>query len=550
MKLSRRRMLVAFGVAAAAVVPAHATDKRDFEACDGRIHPGKQDDGMRGEASRSGYLSTFGLYNTPNSGVVPACTRALASPRLLSTQILRKAHLLRARAAAHLKAGDTAQAIADLDLAEAATAGLSGDRFFKRSMGVSMLLLRALAYAQSKDLGSAAPLARAAMDARPYSLQVQQAGARILQAARPVGDVSPSPFASLLPLEPAAAATALINEAEIGNFASVIKMRPQVTVNWPTEPMNQYALLGRDPQAMHMISGMLVSLHTAYALAAIGDAAGARRDLADVREKVASLIATPSEGAGVATPSPAKTAIDSFIEMRARQIDARIATAEGRTGDAIAALVGAPMPRDAATVELLTALKAAVPAKDSSLIPDSTPFLNDFSEVRRKELAEIVPTVLIAPETTRAVVDYERARPNILGALIGGALTMGTSLLGGIDRTDGFRSKINADGTTNVEFIGNTPSAAMVQEMTLLRAAELARTAGKPAFVVVDRKDFTRTMRTTRNGMEISSAPTGFKTELAVRFVDAGVDTERALDTVKVIDALGPLYYEEKKTGG
>ena len=126
---------------------------------------------------------------------------------------------------------------------------------------------------------------------------------------------------------------------------------------------------------------------------------------------------------------------------------------------------------------------------------------------------------------------------------------MGTTLLGGIQRTDGFRSTPNTDGTVKVEFIGNTPSAPLVQEMTLLRAAELTRAAGKPAFVIVDRTDYTRTLNTTRYGMTISSVPTGFKTEMVVRFVDAGIQSERALDATHVIDALGPYYYQAKSDG-
>jgi hypothetical protein len=131
--------------------------------------------------------------------------------------------------------------------------------------------------------------------------------------------------------------------------------------------------------------------------------------------------------------------------------------------------------------------------------------------------------------------------------LVGGALSFGTSLLGGIDRTDGFRTKANPDGTTKVEFIGNTPSSALVQEMTLLRAAEVARAAGKPAFVIVERSDYTRRMTTSRGGVPISSVAQGFKTELTIRPVDAGVEPERALDAVTIIDTLGPLYYEEKQ---
>jgi hypothetical protein len=84
--------------------------------------------------------------------------------------------------------------------------------------------------------------------------------------------------------------------------------------------------------------------------------------------------------------------------------------------------------------------------------------------------------------------------------------------------------------------------------MTLLRAAELAKAAAKTHFVIVDRKDFSRFMQTTRSGVPISSVPAGFKTELVVRFADETGDTTRALNAVDVIDTLGPLYYEEKKS--
>lgn len=142
-------------LAASALVAttAEASDKRDFEQCDGRIHPGKQDDGMRGEASSPGSFN----FPVAAGGNIGACTRALASPRLLPTQSLRRAHLLRARAAAHLRAGRTDEPLADLD-----------------APGSSALAARAVA-------------------ARPYSLQVQMVGASVAQAARPVGGASPSP---------------------------------------------------------------------------------------------------------------------------------------------------------------------------------------------------------------------------------------------------------------------------------------------------------------------------------------------------------------------
>lgn len=526
-------------------LPAQASDKQDFPACDGRMQPGRKDDGMRGEPSRTPYEVSFGS----RADRIAVCTRALANPRLLPTQTLRRAHLLRARAAAYLGAGDTAKALADLDSAEAATADRAGDPFHQRSMTVSLNLLRAFAYAQSDDMAKAIVLARSAMEARPYSLQVQKAGAIILQAARPIGVPSPSPWISVTRLDPDAATAALSSEDEVGNFAAVLALRPNITLTWPTKPLQPFALVARAPEAMQLLASMAVQLDTAYARAATDDPAGARRDLAEVRVNMAAGRPSPVDGQFAETASSTAKAIDGYVDMRSRQIEARIAVAEARYSDAIGALIAAPMPHDAATIELLTVLKAKLPARDAGLLPDVSPFHDELKRKRREELGRDVSTALLAPETPRGVIDYERARPNILGALIGGALSMGTTLLGGIDRTDGFRSISNPDGTTKVEFIGNTPSASLVQEMTLLRAAEITRSAGKPAFVIVKRQDYSRMLTTTRHGMTISSVPTGFKTELTIRFLDTAGD-EHAFDALAIIDALGPLYYEEKQAKG
>lgn len=532
--------LMALGVAMASPAWA-ASDKQDFEACDGRAHPGRQDDGMRGEPGKPSYMRGFPRLG---SAVAP-CTRALASPRLLPTQTVRRAHLLRARAAAHLKAGDTAKALADLDLAIAATPERSSDRFYQRSMGVSLNLLRALAHAQAGHSDLARPLALSAMAARPYSMQVQRLGADIVHSLGAGTASNSSAWSNAMRLEPTVASSVLMHESEAGNFAGVLALRPSVTLTWPSQPLQPFALLAQEGPGTQFLMAVLVTLQTAYARAATGDAAGARSDLLDVRTRAKAALPTAST-ALTTSLGDIGGALTGAIEAKAKQIEARIAVAEGRHSDAIALLVGAPMPKDAATVELLSALKASAPAKDAAMVPDASSFAADADKVRRERLAKLAPNALIAPETPRAVVDYDRARPNILAALVGGALSMGTSLLGGIDRTDGFRSTKNSDGTTKVEFIGNTPSVALVQEMTLLRAAELARAAGKRAFVIVDRKDFARSMRTTRNGIEVSSVATGYKSELTIRFVDGTDEAARALDAVAIIDSLGPLYYEEK----
>ena len=121
---------------------------------------------------------------------------------------------------------------------------------------------------------------------------------------------------------------------------------------------------------------------------------------------------------------------------------------------------------------------------------------------------------------------------------------MGTTLLGGIDRTAGFRSTPNEDGSIKVEYTGNTTSGPVVQEMTLLRAAELAREAGKSHFHVVGRNDYQRYLTQTMNGVPMNRTLTGYKTELTIRLLGEGEGIADALDAVAVIDALGPVYYE------
>lgn len=540
MKRSRRAALYALGILMAA--PASAASKDDFVACDGLDQPGHQDDGMRGAVGT--VQSTLTSATAAES--IAACTRAIANPRLLPTQQLRRANLLRVRAAAYLQSERPVDALGDLDLAESATANLAGDRFFARSMGVSITLLSALAKAQQGDLPQAMALARAATAARPYALQVQQVAATIEQLNRPAGASAPSPWLPVARLDPGAAAMAVIQEMQIGNFAGVVALRTSVLPDWPKERITQMGLVTHDPSANQMTSALVVLLDFAYARAATGDPRGARTDLAEARTRLTGLRPDTATGGQPSLTEALNAARDGFVNMRARQIEARASVAEGHPTEALATLIAAPLPHDAASVDLLRALKAATPAANVGLVPQTAAFESDPAQDRRKALVAIVPATLIAPETPRAVIDYARARPDILGAVVKGAFSMGFGLLGGISRTNGFQSTPNADGSVKVEFVGSTPSAPLVQEMTLLRAAEIAHEAGKPTFVIVARKDYTRRLNTTQRGVLIRSVPTGYKTELTIRYVDGADHTARTFDALAIIDALGPLYYENK----
>lgn len=490
---------------------------------------------MRGEAGQSLFFPTFGR---PDADIA-ACDRALASARLLPTQNLRRAHLLRARAAKYLQEGNTAKALTDLDLAAAATKDQSANAFYRRSMGVSLMLLRAIALGADGKKDQALALATEASLARPYSSKVQRLSAEIGNAVGAHPD-----WMRAARLDPSNALTAFLGEAEAGRWDQVLALRSSVSAPWPTTTPNAYVLLAPQGDNGALIAAMLVSLQSSYALAATGRASDAKTEVSDLRARLKAL-STPVDKDGKKIGPDVSEVLAKLLDGQFRVIDARIAVAEGRTDDALAAIVGQSLPKTAATAELLTAMKAKASPSQAKLIPAAAALSIDPDQDSAKKLLRLSKDALLTPETPRAVIDYEKSRPNILGALVGGALSMGTTLLGGIDRLDGFRSTPNTDGTTKVEFIGNTPSQQLVEEMTLLRSAELAREAKKPAFEIVARKDYQRVMNTMQYGRTISSTPQGFKTEFTVRFLDKAEGNARALDAAAVIDSLGPLYYEE-----
>ena len=114
---------------------------------------------MRGEAT----ISSFRFRNSDvPSMVIVACNRALDSGNLRPEQTLRLAHIMRARAAAKLQAGDLEGALSDLDAAEVAAKEYEGDFFYERSMGVSIDLLRAIALNDQGKGAEAIGLAEAA----------------------------------------------------------------------------------------------------------------------------------------------------------------------------------------------------------------------------------------------------------------------------------------------------------------------------------------------------------------------------------------------------
>lgn len=537
------------GLAALALgitVPAHAGVSEDFSECDGLKKPKGSDDGMRGEATFPSYR--FDGRGAP-SQTLAACNRVLESGKLLPEQTLRRAHVMRARAAAKLELGDAAGALADIDAAQEAGKAYAGDFFYDRSMGVSLDLLRALALNETGERKAALALAEAAAAKRVYALEVQRV-AGMLRAANGDNPADPTIWQGLARIDPATRGLVSQLAPQSGNLAELAASAGTPSVTMPEAPSFKAIMTNGGniaPLLSEWSAPVRGAMTKAYALAAHGQPAAAR---AWVEATRAALDAAGSarNSQGEEDKQAPKDIVALLVEMvRAEHfkpladlVDARIAIAEGRLADAGTALQGKQLRATPVTEEFHAAYAAARTA--SALKAPDLPPLGPAAKRGPARLSGMADNLLIRPESQRKLIDYEKSRPNILGALVGAAFSMGTTLLGGIDRTAGFRSTPNEDGSIKVEYTGNTTSGPVVQEMTLLRAAELAREAGKSHFHVVGRNDYQRYLTQTMNGVPMNRTLTGYKTELTIRLLGAG--EADALDAVAVIDALGPVYYE------
>ena len=284
---------------------------------------------------------------------------------------------------------------------------------------------------------------------------------------------------------------------------------------------------------MPVSEAMLVS----YALAATGRHEQARARVEAIRAAIEEQGATNENQF---TKAIAGLVTQQTFEPLSDLVEARIAIDENRLADAAELVQGMKLKDGSITRDLYDAYND-VKMQSGQDAPE-LPALIEASPIRLNNITRIVDSLLLPPETERELIDYKKSRPNILGALVGGAFSLGTSLLGGIERTSGFRSIENDDGTIMVEYTGSTTSGPVVQEMTLLRAAEVASEHGKSHFRIESRKDYQRYLTKSQYGSVISRTLTGYKTELTIHLLDA-VEADEDLDAVAVIDRLGPIYY-------
>jgi hypothetical protein len=452
---------------------------------------------------------------------------------LLPEQTLRRANLLRARAFAYLASGQPDNALADIKAAEAATADLRSDPLFARSMGVSFTLLRAMIWQVKGDGAQANALAQIAAGARPYSISVQSIAAKIIQSA-PSPHAAASPYQALAALMPEARALQFSSEIDLGHFAQAARLYGPLMQapprGRPSTPDSFFA------ESQRRLALPLISAKAAYAYAATGQPDAAHAAMAHAQDQAKEAFSTQTTFAS----APQVNALTTMIAQWTVLTNARLALAQQRPADALTMLAHQSLPVNAAMLDLMLGLqKAPTGERTHTIDPAKIEAMIKAQQQSRKLNIDSLKLALIPPETSRRLVDYKQSHRSVLNGFVASGYV-----------PDGFRSKLDqTTGLTTVEFNGQSASSPVVEEMTLLHAADLARQQGKSGMVIEARRDYTKVKTVTRRGFDypISSRAAGYKTELDIRFVDrASVSSDpgadRVLDVTQVYGALSPVY--------
>ncbi|MGB3710790.1 MAG: hypothetical protein WA985_03785 [Erythrobacter sp.] len=517
--------------------PAAAGATADFAGCDGMRKPKGDEDGMRGLADLTSY-HVFGPADR-----LSACNRALAREQLRGHQTLRRAHMLRARASYQLRLENPEAALVDLAAARAAASDYVGKFFFDRSMGASLDLLEAMALARLDRWDEAAPLVERAAAARPYALQVQRA-AKLMQGV--YGELPD--WDRLAALDPGARNLAR-RMKEAGGDLDFVALRAELEEQPQTFPefpaLQELASGDLETVLTEWLSGYDDSVRLAFAQAAMGDPQRASRTLAQLKTALDAAELEAREAGGVQEALFGLSRQD-YLAARIDLAEARIAIAEDRLEDAAKWARKALPAENGLTRELYAAFDQA-----NELRAEPLPALPRLGPANgpAAALVELVPELLIIPEDERAIIDYKKSRPDVLRTALNAGLTFGLSLLGGVDRTSGFKSETLDNGAIQVKYTGNTISGPVVQEMTLLRAAEIAHEAGKSHFTIDERQDFQRYLVSTTYGAETGRSLSGYMTQLEIRPLETPGEDEAALDARDVIETLGGIYYDEDEAG-
>jgi hypothetical protein len=533
-----------------------------FVECDGYGTPTAAGDGMVKEArGLFGLIAPLGSAgNTRRSSIplgsagVAACDQALADPRLLETQWLRRASLLRARAIHDLAISNPDAALADLDKATS-TLRTPEDMFIKRSMVMGIDMVRAFALREKGDLAGAESLVTHIARQRPYNRQT------IVGLDAIGGDVrwkvDGQPLHLLLArLAPKMVGTEYAEAFGRGDFAEVVALYPQLLPPLQLRNIGTGKWDDREVTAKNERTALLFGAESrsyrAYALAALGRSEEARKAMEEADAFVTQHTPAPLSPVALGEKESDKAAFDRLTNQSLINAAGQAQRGLGMWREAIKLRIDLPSLSVDQVIQRLGALSRSTPmevvvdlARQVRSKTGDPQFDGAIATLEKKiraqgatdlhtrvtRLFEAIPH----SEIKSPIPTYRKANSEFVGYLWGGI--------------DGFKTLPNDNGSTTIRFVGERASSSVVEEMALLRAADFARENGKTGFVIVDRRDYERTQNATYYGVTVRSDPAGYSTEIDIVLVDQQAPPERfagapwrILSAQSVIDALGPVY--------
>jgi hypothetical protein len=544
----------------AAAAPATA-EVADFQACDGYGAPNRQGDGMtRPATSLFGLLAPQGrdgngrAVGTPTTGKgVDSCTSALADARLRPAYHLRRASLLRARGMHRIANGEREAALADFDLADQAAAP-ADDIFYRRSLLLGTRLLRAYAGATPGTAGNSAGAAAALIAERPYDAQFGFAAARVELAAARDWEAYAGRLRGLARYNPNLITAAYGIALMRGRFDELVSLHRHVQ---PTAPANRGGYVVADREgviAQNLVLQTEVDGAYAYALATLGRTEQARQALTAARARVEAALRDPVPPAGrdsvpgnIVRQHRANLDVRHHANEALRRWDAvvgfRLQIARGEVDQAVHSIRTEGLGADAVTLDLFRAIARARPqlAADAAaaLGTIEASISSALTGLANTELAEIAERLPEAEATTRLPA-YDGASDSILS----------------VDGNGYMAGRGSVPGGRTIRFVSQRGTMAMVGEMALLRAAELARQQGKGGFIILNRRGLVRTSQNMMYNVVVREDPQGYDIELDVMFVDpqalpAGFEDAgwRVVDAQQVWNDLSPIYAAARPDG-
>ena len=511
------------------------TAQTAFSECDGFGMPSSGGDGM------TGYAMIWGLFNPPGYGTtaksassgggsgVAACDAALADDHLLPAYWMRKVNLLKARALHHLESGETDAALSDLDLALAAVQD-SDDVFYQRSLGVGLDIVRGMAVSSKGDPVKGEALARQAWARRPWTRLTGYSAVTVFGSDMEKPENLPV-MQGLARLQPTLLNEVFISAYDAGRWSEVVALYPQM----PTPKRQRTFAGGYGTFTMDYVARVEDEIFwashagaDAFALAALGRAAEAKTAY---DRKIA-------ENQRITTVGGAN--LDKWTKL----VERRIAADQAPVADLLAGLATDPLPRGAMGLSVVGAIAARLPAGDAAG--------HAVLEAARAKLAEPPrPTAPRTPselfkslpdaETVKRLTRYQPKNNNFWTGNGDGftVAPMKSPETWGITDPD----------VVAVNFRGVASPASVVEEMALLKAAELARSKGLKGFIILSRRDIEHTISATQYGMVLRTDPAGYETELDLVLVDPAALPEkyrgvpwRVVDADAVWNDLSPIY--------